>query len=153
MGVRTTGYDAQDNITSESDERTIATSYVYNGFAEAIQRRVPTAARSSMSAIRPATSRRRPTRAAQVVQYGYDALNRVTAATFSGATAFNITYGYDATAGGNFGIGRLTSVADRSGTTAIRYDHRGNVVREDRTIGGVLYTTQYAFDLADNLTS
>ncbi len=151
MGVRTTGYDLQDNVVSESDERTIATSYVLNGFAEAIQEASPDGGtivyvRDSAGNITQKTDAR-----GQVVQMSYDALNRATAATFSGATAFNITYGYDATAGGNFGIGRLTSVADTSGTTAIRYDHRGNQVREDRTLGGVLYTTQYAWSLADNL--
>ncbi|HEY7609671.1 MAG TPA: RHS repeat domain-containing protein [Alphaproteobacteria bacterium] len=77
----------------------------------------------------------------QVVQYSYDALNRVTAATFSGAPSFNITYSYDSTAGGNYGIGRLTSVTDTSGQTAIRYDHRGNVAGEDRTIGRLLFRT------------
>jgi YD repeat-containing protein len=63
----------------------------------------------------------------QVVQYSYDALNRVTAATFAGAPTFNITYSYDSAAAGNYGIGRLTPVTDTSGQTAIRYDHRGNV--------------------------
>lgn len=151
MGVRTTAYDPQSNITSESDERTIATTYVYNGFGEIIQEASPDAGtivyvRDSAGNVTQKTDAR-----GQVSTSSYDALNRITATTFSGATAFNITYSYDSTAGGNYGIGRLTSVTDVSGQTAIKYDHRGNVVREDRTIGGTLYTTEYSYDLADNL--
>jgi len=40
---------------------------------------------------------------------------------------FNLACGYDSTASCNYGIGRLTSVTDTSGQTAIRYDHRGNI--------------------------
>ena len=151
MGVRNTGYDGQDNLTSESDERAITTTYVYNGFGEPIQEASPDGGtivyvRNSAGDVTQKTDAR-----GQVSTSSYDALNRITATTFAGAPTFNITYSYDSTAGGNFGIGRLTSVTDVSGQTAIKYDHRGNAVREDRTIGGVLYTTEYKYDLADNL--
>ncbi|HEY7607899.1 MAG TPA: hypothetical protein VIF14_01615 [Alphaproteobacteria bacterium] len=127
MGVRNTGYDAQNNVTGESDERSITTSYVHNGFGEVIQEAGPDGGtivyvRDTAGNVTQKTDAR-----GQVVQYSYDALNRVTAATFSGAAAFNITYGYDSTAAGNYGIGRLASVTNTSGQTAIRYDHRGNV--------------------------
>ncbi|MFO0988476.1 MAG: hypothetical protein U1F37_14075 [Alphaproteobacteria bacterium] len=151
MGVRTTGYDPQGNVVSEADERTVTTSYVYNGFGEPIQEASPDGGtivyvRDTAGNVTQKTDAR-----GQVSTSSYDALNRITATTFSGAAAFNITYGYDSTAGGNYGIGRLTSVTDVSGQTALKYDHRGNVVREDRTIGGTLYTTEYSYDLADNL--
>jgi len=131
MGVRNTGYDGQDNVTSESDERSVATSYVYNGFGEPIQEASPDGGtivyvRNSAGDVTQKTDAR-----GQVSTSSYDALNRITATAFAGAAAFNITYGYDSTAGGNFGIGRLTSVADISGQTAIKFDHRGNVARED----------------------
>ena len=151
MGVRNTGYDPQDNVTSESDERSIATTYVYNGFGEVIQEASPDGGtivyvRDTAGNVTQKTDAR-----GQVSTSSYDALNRITATSFAGAPAFNITYGYDSTAGGNFGIGRRTSVTDVSGQTAIKYGHRGNIAREDRTIGGVLYTTEYKYDLADNL--
>jgi RHS repeat-associated protein len=151
MGVRNTAYDGQDNVTSESDERSVTTTYVYNGFGEPIQEASPDGGtivyvRNSAGDVTQKTDAR-----GQVSTSSYDALNRITATTFAGAAAFNITYGYDSTAGGNYGIGRLTSVTDVSGQTALKYDHRGNVAREDRTIGGTLYTTEYKYDLADNL--
>ncbi len=151
MGVRNTGYDPQDDVTSESDERNVATAYVYNGFGEAIQEASPDGGtivhvRNAAGSVTQKTDAR-----GQVSTSSYDAVNRITATTFAGAAAFNITYGYDSTAGGNYGIGRLTSVTDTSGQTALKYDHRGNVAREDRTIGAVLFTTEYKYDLADNL--
>ncbi len=45
-----------------------------------------------------------------------------------------ITYTYDDTAAGNYGVGRLTHVSDLSGSTALKYDVRGRIVREDKTI-------------------
>ena len=56
-------------------------------------------------------------------------------------------------AAGNEGVGRLTSITDQSGSTALVYDLRGNLTQETRTIGGVAYGTAYAYDLADRFTS
>jgi RHS repeat-associated protein len=51
------------------------------------------------------------------------------------------------------GIGRLTGRVDSSGSYASRYDAHGNLVREDKTINSILYTTQYAYNEDNNLTS
>ena len=65
-------------------------------------------------------------------------------------TAENVTYRYDEPAAG-FGVGRLTSVSDISGSTAYVYDARGNVVQETHVIGGQSYITGYAYDLANHV--
>ncbi len=80
--------------------------------------------------------------------YHYDALNRRTAAIYSAAPAETALYGYDATAGGNAGVGRLTSAQNDGATVALRYDARGNVIADTRTVGGVTYTTHYDYDAA-----
>ncbi len=74
----------------------------------------------------------------------------MTASLYPAATAENVAYTYDQPSG-FMGIGRLTTITDQSGSTAYRYDERGNVTRETRTIGGVAYVTDYAYDLADRL--
>lgn len=51
MGVRTTGYDQQDNVTSEADERTIATTYVHNAGPKAPGAVSPGAARRATGAL------------------------------------------------------------------------------------------------------
>jgi len=87
-----------------------------------------------------------------VAQYGYDALDRVTAKSFPASPADNVTYTYDDPAPGLYGIGRLRRIADKSGTTSFKYDSRGNVVEETRVIAGVSYVTSYVYDPADRLT-
>ena len=62
-----------------------------------------------------------------------------------------VTYSYDSTAGGNHGVGRLTSLADGSGSTSWVYDALGRVIAEIRVIGTKSYQTTYAYDAADNL--
>ena len=89
MGVRTTGYDPQSNVTSESDERNVTTSYVYNGFGEPIQEASPDG--GTIVTVRdPAGNVTQKTDArGQVSQSSYDALNRVTATNFAGAADAN----------------------------------------------------------------
>ena len=55
-----------------------------------------------------------------------------------------VRYTYDDAAQAN-GIGRLTSVADPSGTTRFNYDARGNIARREVTLDGL--DGSYAFDL------
>ncbi|HEX8483145.1 MAG TPA: RHS repeat-associated core domain-containing protein [Allosphingosinicella sp.] len=86
-----------------------------------------------------------------MTNFTYDALDRPLTRTYPSATADNVTFGYDSTAGGNFGIGQLTSLTDSAGTASFVYDAYGNRVSEKRTIAGIAYTTGYAYDLAGNL--
>ena len=85
------------------------------------------------------------------VSYTYDALNRITAAQFTDSTQ-NITYTYDSTSVTN-GKGRLTGRTDSSGTYTFYYDAQGNLTKEEKTISTVLYTTQYAYNKDNVLTS
>ena len=80
-----------------------------------------------------------------------DTAGRMTGKTFPMAAAENVTYSYNSTAGGNFGVGRLMSLTDESGSTAFVYDQRGNVLTETRTIAGQVYTVGYLHDLADRV--
>jgi YD repeat-containing protein len=57
-----------------------------------------------------------------VTESAYDALNHMVATSFPASLAENVSYDYDAIAGANFGIGRLASVTDASGTTDLVYD-------------------------------
>ncbi len=72
--------------------------------------------------------------------------------SYPGNPAENVTYSYDSIAGGKVAKGRLTGIADTTGTAAMVYDRRGNVLSATRTIAGVPYVTAYAWDLADRLT-
>jgi RHS repeat-associated protein len=143
-------YDGRDNRTSVTDPRGLVTAYVYDGLDNLIQVKSPDTG-TTVYVVDDAGNRIEQTDAAGVVmQMSYDALNRITAKTYPGDAAENVTYRYDEPAAG-FGIGRLTSVTDTSGSTAYVYDGRGNVVEETHVLGGKSYITSYAYDLANHV--
>jgi YD repeat-containing protein len=67
-------------------------------------------------------------------------------------SAEDVTYVYDATAGGNLGIGQLTSMTDESGSTTFTYDARPGVAAATTTIGARTYTVRYQYDGAGRVT-
>jgi RHS repeat-associated protein len=82
----------------------------------------------------------------QQTNYAYDNANRLTSATFAGASAETITYSYDGTSGGNKGVGRLTGVSEESGSSAFVYDAQGRVTGDTKVIQGKSYAVHYAYD-------
>lgn len=143
------GYDDRDNLTQVTDPRGIITTFVYDGLNNLIQEASADAG-TSVHLYDAAGNRTQTTDARGVVsQFAYDGLSRLITVTYPASTAENITYTYDT---GTNSIGRLSSIADGSGSTAYTYDDRGNVLTEVRTVGSASYTTSYAYDLAENLT-
>ena len=91
-----------------------------------------------------------------VTTLGYDDLNRLTGKTYSGAscgTTPAVTYSYDSTTDGNEGVGRRTGMSDGSGSTVWKYDTRGRLIKEDKTIGTETFTTEYTYNSGDLPTS
>lgn len=89
-----------------------------------------------------------------VLSLGYDNLNRLTSKTSSGTECeqqVSISYGYDDTANSNKGKGRRTSMSDSSGSTTWKYDDRGRVLNEVKTITGApsSYTTSWTYNSGD----
>ena len=82
----------------------------------------------------------------------YDNAGRMLTKTFPAATAENVTYTYDNVTAPNKGKGRLTGITDQTGSTALVYDARGNVVTETRTIATKAHVVSYVYDLADKIT-
>lgn len=146
-------YDGQDNLASLADPRSVTTSFVRNGFGEAIQETSPDRG-TTVHVYDAAGNRTQRTDGRGVVaNYTYDALDRLTEVAFPATPALDRDFGWDGTAGGNPGIGRLTSLTDAQGSASYVYDARGNPTGETRVIGGQSYDTAYSWDLADNLAS
>jgi RHS repeat-associated protein len=147
------GYDPQDNLTSVTDPRLLVTSYVYDGFRRVIQESSPDKG-TTVYTLDLAGNRVSQADARGVVTLRtFDKLNRVTAETFPASPGENIAYSYDATSGGNKGIGRFTGYTDETGSTRLTYNERGDVISTTRVIGGHSYTTAYGYDLADHVIS
>jgi len=145
------GYDTQDNPTSITDPNGNSTHYMYDDFGRKYQTISPDTG-TAIHAYDPAGDLIQTTDAnGNIITYTYDALNRLVATRFADSTQ-NITNTYDSTAV-TYGIERLTGRADPSGTYTFSYDAQGNMVREDKTIGGIVYTTQYAYNTNNVPTS
>ena len=80
--------------------------------------------------------------------YAYDALDRPATATYADGKV--VTWQYDQ---GANGIGHLTHMTDRSGSTAWTYDRHGRVLTKKTTAAGMTFTTATAYDAAGRLAS
>ncbi|HEU0097572.1 MAG TPA: RHS repeat-associated core domain-containing protein [Allosphingosinicella sp.] len=151
-GVTKTAYDLRDNVTSVTDPRLHATTYAVNGFGFVTSTTSPDNGTTTFTYDLAGNVKSRTDARKIVTNYTWDALDRPLTRTFPSATTENVTFVYDATAGGNFGVGRMTSVTDAAGTASFVYDAYGNRFSEMRTIAGIAYNTGYGYDLAGNLT-
>ncbi|HEX8600585.1 MAG TPA: SpvB/TcaC N-terminal domain-containing protein [Chloroflexia bacterium] len=85
------------------------------------------------------------------IVYDYD-FNRMTSITYPDNPANNVSYTYGAQGAADNRAGRLTRVADGSGSTEMFYGRLGEVTKEVRTVVGTasatpgVYTTQYVYD-------
>ncbi|MBT2135787.1 RHS repeat protein [Croceibacterium sp. LX-88] len=154
-GTTALTYDARDNPVSHTDPISVTTRFVYNGFGEVIQEVSPDRGTSiywydaAGRLIKSSDGR------GQVIAYARDALGRVTTKTPQGRPASEkIQYYWDT--GGlvpTYGIGRLGKVVDGSGPTLFRYDHRGNLLLKQQTLGTTIASKlAYVYDLADRVT-
>lgn len=76
----------------------------------------------------------------------YDQLDRVTKIDYP--TDTDVTSAYDAPT-----VGTLSQVTDAAGTINYSYDNRLRKTQEERTIDGNTWTTHFAYDSADRMTS
>ncbi|MBV1928747.1 MAG: RHS repeat protein, partial [Gammaproteobacteria bacterium] len=153
LGETQYAYDAQDNLTSVTDPRGINTTYLYDELGNLIQQSSPETGITLYSHDAAGNIISKTDARNVVTQYSYDALNRLLQVSYPANPSENITYSYDDASAGNKGLGRLTRIVDPSGTTQYRYDDRGNVVQDSKTLDSHTYTTDYGYDLADKLLS
>ncbi len=151
LGETEFDYDNQDRLTSVTDATNKTTSYQYNAFGDVLSITSPDTGTTSMTYdsagnVLTTTDARNIT-----ATYSYDALNRVTHIDYPGTTE-DMVFTYDSIANGNKGVGRLTQVTDKSGSTAYEYDAKGQLVAETRTINGTNFTTGYVYDDAGLIT-
>lgn len=147
------GYDAEGNLATVTDPRNLATSYEYDGLGCLRRLTSPDTEVTLFSCDKAGNVASKTDARSVTVTYGHDAINRRTSAVYSGAPAETALYGYDATANGNLGIGRLTAAQNDGADVALKYDARGQVIVDARVIGGVNYSTGYAYDAAGRLAT
>jgi len=153
-GTTATGYNALDNVTSHTDAISVQTSYVRDGFGGAIREVSPDRGTSTyyynaggeLTAVIDGRGQR--------IDYTRDILGRITRKVPAGRpVGETINYAWDSAGlAGSYGVGRLSSVTDATGTTSLAYDHRGNLLTKRQTVGSAAANLTYAYDLADRVT-
>lgn len=140
-------YDTNDNLTGITDASNNHTTFVYDTLGRKTSQTDPDMgtwhyAYDGVGNLTSQTDNRNITTAKT-----YDELNRVTKIDYP--TDTDTLYTYD----GNNKIGTLTSVTDAAGTVTYSYDNRLRKTQEQRVMDGTTWTTQYAYDALDRLTS
>jgi len=146
------GYDTQDNQATVTDPNGNTTYYYNDDFGRKNQTRSPDTGTTDYLYDEAGNLLQRYDAKETTVNYTYDALNRLTAIQFPTDPIQNVTFSYDSTSV-TYGIGRLTGRTDPSGSYTFFYDGQGNLNREEKTINGVLYTSQYTYNKNNILTS
>ncbi len=86
----------------------------------------------------------------------YDGDDRLTGKSYSGTCSSTpgVTYQYDAyVTGSNYGRGLRTGMSDASGSASWKYDTRGRLTEEVKTISGSgSFKTQWGYNAADQVT-
>jgi len=142
------GYNALDQLTSVTDPRGLVTQYQYNALGDLKQQLSPDTGTTTHTLDAAGNVLTRTNADGTSATYSYDALNRVTQISYSDGQTETFTYDQGAN-----GLGRLTGIADSSGTTTYTYDAHGRVTQETRVIAGQSSLTAYGYDTAGRLAS
>ena len=159
-GVETLSYNKRDEAVSFKDAIDVTTTFIRNGFGEVIEEVSPDRGTSTYhydAAGRMIAAIDGPSTGSggQRIDYGYDIAGRLLSKTPVGRPASEaIVYAYDSGGLGTYQTGKLTAVTDSTGVTRFGYDHRGNMIERQQSVGTTsVAVLAYAYDLADRIAS
>lgn len=141
-------YDALDQVFEVNDPSFLSTRYTYNALGDRLQIDSPDTGIANFTYDDAGNPISRTDARGITVSYSYDALNRLTSIDYPDNT-LDIQLTYDT---GINGIGRLSGMADGSGTTAYAYDKRGNLISRATVRDGLTSTVGFDYNSADQLT-
>jgi len=147
-------YDLHDNLDSVTDENGNVTTYHYDDF-DRLTKEVSPVQGTTTFVYDPDNDLTSKTDSnAATTTYTYDALDRelTESAVKSGQTLAS-SWTYDDATSGHYGIGRLETMSDPSGSTTYTYERRGLIATEANTIVGNSFSKVYAYDANGNRNS
>ena len=121
--VTSYSYDARGNLTEVTDPNGNITSSLYNDFDELVQTASAVTGTTAYEYDSAGLLFRTTDANGAATTRTYDDLNRILSATSSrtGVATEVVTWTYDESAAGRFGLGRLTSMSDPAGSTSYFY--------------------------------
>jgi RHS repeat-associated protein len=143
-------YDAHGNLTSVTDPNGNVTLYIYDDFGQMLSQSSPVTGVTTytydvagqLTGVTDANG--------ATTTRTYDVLGRVlTSHAVRSGTVEETSWTYDA---GSFGLGRLSTMTDPSGSTSYAYDRRGLLRGETKTVGSAVYATALLYDRDGNRT-
>ncbi len=144
-------YDKDDNLIKVISPEGQGTNYKFDDFGNLINIESPDSGQvikvydSAGNLIEETDS------AGITTQRTYDQLNRISTIQYPNPS-YNVYFYYDEILS-SYGIGRLTSLSDPSGTKRINYSRRGLIKDLTETISGINYVTSYTYNKNGNINS
>ncbi|MBI2851988.1 MAG: hypothetical protein HYX84_02630, partial [Chloroflexi bacterium] len=145
-------YDVLGNLKQVTDNASNTTNMTYNWLSRKLTMQDPDMGSWSYGYDASGNTVNQTDAKGQVITFTYDALNRLTGKSYSSANMTNVTYAYDnVTDGGPYAKGLRTSMIDALFVTRYRYDERGRLTSENRTLisDNSSYVTGFGYDSAD----
>ncbi|HEK0821940.1 TPA: RHS repeat protein, partial [Pseudomonas aeruginosa] len=137
------------------DPRGVTTRYEYDGLGNLTRLVSPDSGTTTFEHDAAGNVIRRTDARGAVTEYRYDALNRLIERHSPSDPSLDVQYRYDLTADGNKGIGRLGAIEGARDSLVYRYDERGNLVEQVRSIRldqqTLLDRVTYRYDAANQL--
>jgi RHS repeat-associated protein len=132
----TTGmaYDGLNQLKSVTDPRNLITTYTNTGLGDQTLLVSPDTGTGVLTYDAAGNVLTRKDARNKTTTFTYDALNRLTKASYATGVATVLEYD-GGTAGAPNAKGRLTKLTDESGTTAYSYDGFGRVLTKTQTVG------------------
>lgn len=148
-------YDAHGNVASITDPNGNVTTYRYDDFRRRVEESSPVSGTSTAVYDAAGNVLLSTDGNGATTTRTFDVLGRVLeqVSRRSGAADESSVYVYDGASAGSYGAGRLASVTEPSGSTSYRYDRRGHVREQTRSIHGSSYTLTYRYDGNGNLAA
>nr|WP_229507109.1 RHS repeat-associated core domain-containing protein [Pseudoduganella rivuli] len=133
-------FNAAGNLDWVRDARGLQTNYAYNGYGEVTSVTSPDTGVTTYTYddIGRLSTESRANGVA--ITYTWDAQGRIKTRASGGVTE---TFNYDE---GTYGKGRLTSIADASGSTSYTYTAAGELATQSTVIGAQTYATSWTYD-------
>lgn len=144
-------YDGDGNLRSVTDPNGNVTSYLYDDFGRMIRQTSPVTGVTEYSYDAAGNLITVVDANGATTARTYDALGRVSTSTSTSPTAplEHVAWTYDENSR-PFSNGRLSAMSDPIGSTTYRYERRGLLLGEVRTVEGAVYETSFGYDANGN---